>query len=95
MIGFIYRGWEDPGFGIGECVPVSPADIPVFMAQADAAVTLLAANGLSLTLTPMSGGGCWLNMTTVIYSDGFNAGALGGALDAIWTAVQTVNDMVA
>ena len=94
-VGFIYRGWDDPGFGIGECVPVLAAEMPVFMAQADVAVKFLATNGLSLTTEPMPDGGYWLNMTTVIYSDGFNAGTLAGALDAIWAGVRTVREMVA
>ena len=94
-VGFIYRGWDDPGFGIGECLPVSGDEMPVFMAQADSAIRLLATNGLTLTTSPIPGGGCWLNMTTVIYSDGFNAGTVGGALGAIGTAVRGVREMVA
>ncbi len=94
-VGFIYRGWDDPGFGIGECVPVSADEMPVFMAQAHTAVRLVATNGLALTTEPMSSGGCYLNMTTVIYSDGFNAGSLVGALGTIGTVVQTVREMVA
>ncbi len=94
-VAFIYRGWDDPGFGIGECVPVSADEMPVFMAQANAIITFLATNGLALTTEPMPGGGFWLNMTTAIYSSGFNAGVVGAALGTIAECTGTVRRMVA
>ena len=93
-MGFIYRGWDDPGFGVGECVPVSADEMPVLMAQVDAVTRLLATNGVALTITPLSAGGCWLDMTTVIYSDGFNAGTLRATLGTVAKCAATVRSMV-
>ncbi len=94
-VGFIYKGWDDPGFGIGECVPVSADEMPVFMAQANTAVRLVATNGLALTTEPMPNGGCYLNMTAGVYSAGFNAGVMDAALDTIAECSATIRSMVA
>lgn len=94
-MGFIYRGWNDPGFGIGECLQIPAQDMPLLMAQWSRTTSFLASNGVVHTKTTMPDGGCWLNMTTPIYADGFSAGTLKAALTTMTECVEMVRSLVA
>lgn len=94
-VGFIYRGWDDPGFGVGETLPIVPQNLAVFLAQAEEALRMLAASGLGVTTEPMAGGGCRLDMTSVIYSDGFNAGVLAATLQTVSESAAKIRGLVA
>jgi hypothetical protein len=94
-LGFIYRGWNDPGFGVGETVPIAPDSMALFMAQSERALRMLATNGLGVTTKPMPGGGYWLDMTSVIYSDGFNTSVLAATLHAVSESADSIRSLVA
>lgn len=94
-VGFIYKGWDDPGFGIGETIPIAPESMSLFMAQADSVRRMLAANGLSVTAKPVGDEGFWVDMTTVVYSEGLNAGALAAAIRTVADSADMLRRLVA
>lgn len=93
-IGFVYKGWDDPGFGIGETIEIPADNMCLFWAQKDAILHPLASNGIAVTARSTPDGGYWLEMTTVIYKDGFNANTLAEALGTIAKSAAAIREMV-
>jgi hypothetical protein len=93
-IGFIFRGWDDPGFGVGECVLVKAAAMPIFMAQEGVISDFLATNGFCMTMEELAGGECSLGLTTTVYAAGFNTGTLNAVLGTLEECSATVKSLV-
>lgn len=93
-LGYIYRGWDDPGFGIGESLLVSAEDGPILMAQAIVLSAFLAANGVCMTVDQLPFGGYCLNLNCCIYASGFNAGAVKEVVDTLAECSTTVKSLV-
>jgi hypothetical protein len=93
-LGFVYRGWDDPGFGIGEMILVTAHKTPSFMMRADVALRMLATRGIGVTATPDGNGSHWLGMTSVLYADGLNASTLAHALNTMTECTARVRAML-
>jgi hypothetical protein len=70
-VGYISKGWEDPGFRVGDLVEVPKANIPAVKAQAFNLLKFCATRGVVLTFEQKAGL-VEIQMDSVIYSDGFN-----------------------
>ena len=86
---------DDPGFGLGDTIPLDEVETLQFQAQAQATLHSLAANGMGVTMSTREGGGTWLEMSTVVYDAGFNASTLTGTLNAIMDCKEKVRKVVA
>jgi hypothetical protein len=68
-VGYISKGWDDPGFRIGELVTVPRTN--VVAENVTALMRFCAVCGVALTMKD-SAGSIEILMDSVIYSDGFN-----------------------
>jgi hypothetical protein len=81
-VGFISKGWDDPGFRVGELL-VLPADtLDAFRARATQIMDFCSTNGVVCTgrLTPV---GLELSLLDNIYSEGFNIATFLQTLEAV------------
>jgi hypothetical protein len=77
-VGFISKGWTDPGFRIGELVTV-PEGYPEDAEPPEYLRDFCATNGVALTRSRISDDTDWM-LEYVIYSSGFNAEMLRESL---------------
>lgn len=94
-IGCLYKGWSDPEFRLEELVPIPATSMIVFETQAPGALFSLASNGMGVSFCPMNGGGCFLQMTTAIYQDGFNAKTVAAAIQTLTECTDKVKGLIA
>ena len=94
-IGCLYKGWGDPGFRLEEMVPITANNMIIFEAQAPGALLSLASNGMGVSFCPMDGGGCFLQMTTVLYQDGFNTKTVAAAVQTLSECTDKVKNLLA
>lgn len=94
-LGFVYRGWDDPGFGVGDVIMVSAENMPLFGALSGRIFSRLATDGLAVTVHPLPTGGCCLAITSAIYSPGFNARVFGATLRTVAEATAWIERLMA
>ena len=87
-VGFISKGWTDPGFRIGELVTV-PEGYPEHAEPPEYLRDFCATNGVSLTRSLDFDDTCWF-LEYVIYSSGFNAEMLRESLDTFIECTEKV-----
>ena len=91
-VGFLAKGWEDPGFRVGDIVllPYPEARLsgvlPALREQA-------ALRGVALTARE-SEGVVEIHLEQVLYQDGFNASALAGTLTGIGECRRLIEPLV-
>ncbi len=80
-VGYISKGWDDPGFRVGEIIfltgPVKRSGKWI-----DDLRDYCATNGIAATIYP-SDDGVEVRLEFVLYSEGFNTPVLAGALDSL------------
>ena len=87
-LGYISKGWTDPGFRIGDTLEIDPWEADIFKAHAAELARFCATRGMALTLearTPMT---TEIQMDGVIYSEGFNRDSFQKTLDSLNTCVE-------
>lgn len=92
-IGYICKGWEDPGFRIGDVIEV-PKDRAAQCKAATAQIRkLCAVNGLGVTIEK-SGGARTISLDGVIYSEGFNKKTFKQTIETVIEVVQQIRQMI-
>lgn len=69
--GYISKGWDDPGFRVGDLIKVPRANNTVLQTAAYKLLSFCAIQGVVLTIKETSEG-VEIHMDSVIYKDGFN-----------------------
>jgi hypothetical protein len=87
-VGFIAKGWTDPGFRIGELVAV-PKGYPEHAEPPEYLRDFCATNGVGLSRSPDFDDTYWF-LEYVIYSSGFNAEMLLESLDTFIECTEKV-----
>lgn len=82
-LGYISKGWDDPGFRIGDVLPVPKSKIETLKQRASALMKFCATRGVAVTGEPNADGRTELHMDSVIYSDGFNKKVFTQVLDCL------------
>ena len=82
QLGFISKGWTDPGFRVGEVVMIPAEDIANFTARAEGVHDLCSTNGFACTVT-MTPDHCEVLIECVIYCTGFDGRTLSQSLAAL------------
>jgi hypothetical protein len=70
-VGYISKGWDDPGFRVGDLIKVPKANIPALKAHAYDLLKFCATRGVVVTFEE-NADVVEVQMDSVIYSDGFN-----------------------
>jgi len=70
-VGYISKGWDDPGFRVGDVIEVSKLKIATLKEHAYALLKYCATRGIVMTVEE-NDNSVKIQMDSVIYSDGFN-----------------------
>lgn len=81
-VGYISKGWDDPGFRIGDIVEIKKESIEAFKQSTYELLRFCATNGITFTMEKAKYG-LELQMEGVIYSDGFNKRVFQHTLEAL------------
>ena len=90
-IGYISKGWDDPGFRVGEVV-----DVLADRLTAETLKDLLnfcAVQGVAFTIAESNPGLIELRMDSVIYSEGFNKDVLRQVLECLSLCVEKARSL--
>ncbi|NLB54638.1 MAG: hypothetical protein GX811_02515 [Lentisphaerae bacterium] len=71
-VGYISKGWDDPGFRVGDVIEVSKWKITALKEHAYTLLKYCATRGVVMTVEENDDDSVMLQMDSVIYSDGFN-----------------------
>lgn len=92
-LGFISKGWEDPGFRIGDLIEIGWWDRDVLNANAHHIMRFCATNGIAMTIqeAPTS---MTLQLDGVIYQEGFNRETFLQTLDSLIACVEKIHALI-
>ncbi len=92
-LGYISKGWEDPGFRIGELVEIGWWDADVLKATTPQIMRCCATNGITMTIQegPLT---MTLQLDGVIYSEGFNRDTFLQTLDSLNACVEKIHALI-
>jgi hypothetical protein len=92
-MGYISKGWEDPGFRIGDLVQIGEWDRDVLKGHSHHIMRFCAMNGIAMTIpeTPTT---IALQLDGVIYSEGFNQDTFLKTLDSLNACVEKIRTLI-
>lgn len=92
-VGYISKGWDDPGFRIGDIVEVPKRKIASLREHAYSLLKYCATRGIVMTVEENDNDSVKLQMDSVIYSDGFNEKVFVQVLHYLTECVEKANEM--
>jgi hypothetical protein len=92
-MGYIAKGWHDPGFRIGEVIGVAQAKAVTLIRNAFQIMKLCATNGIGISVQETTDR-IELQLDGVIYSEGFNRDTFIKTLDTLHECVKKVRALV-
>jgi hypothetical protein len=92
-LGYIAKGWDDPGFRIGDVVEVSPGKIVTLTTNAFQIMRVCATQGIGISIHERPDG-IELALDGVIYSEGFSRETFRQTLDAVCECARKVRGLV-
>jgi len=86
-LGYISKGWTDPGFRIGDLIELPRSKVDIFKRNAYQLLTFCATNGIVMTVkeTPET---IEIAMDGVIYNEGFNKTTFKKTLETLNECVE-------
>jgi hypothetical protein len=92
-LGYISKGWEDPGFRIGDLVDIGWWDADVLKVNTPQIMRICATNGIGMTIqeAPLT---MTLQLDGVIYSEGVNRDTFLQTLDSLNTCVGKIESLI-
>lgn len=93
-IGYISKGWEDPGFRIGDLIEIEKSKEELFKGNAYEILCFCATNGIVLTVEETKDT-ITLQMEGVIYSEGFNKDTFLKTLETLNECVEKTQELLA
>jgi len=92
-IGYISKGWEEPGFRIGDLVVISKSRVESFKARAGQLLKHCATRGIVMTVEE-SVDSIILQVDGVIYNEGFNKITFMKTLSTLNTCVEKAHELI-
>jgi hypothetical protein len=91
-LGYISKGWEDPGFRIGDLVNIGWWDGDVLKATSHQIMRFCATNGITMTIqeNPIT---VTLQLDGVIYCEGLNRDTFHQTLDSLNACVEKIHTL--
>jgi hypothetical protein len=92
-MGYFSKGWEDPGFRIGDLVEIDPWEADIPKANTPHIIRFCATNGIAMTVqeTPTT---ITIQLDGVIYSEGFNRDTFLQTLDSLNACVEKIHALI-
>ncbi|MEI6972737.1 MAG: hypothetical protein WCL44_14620 [bacterium] len=92
-LGYIFKGWNDPGFRIGEVIHVPQSKADSFKRIAYPLLRFCAGNGIVMTVEE-TGAAIKILLDGVLYSEGFNKATFRKTLDTLNECVEKADDLI-
>ena len=92
-MGYISKGWEDPGFRVGDLLVVPRSKAGCFKTCLSPIQKFCAANGIAMTVTKTKES-IEIQMDGVIYSDGFNKKTFVSTLETLHECVEKAKELI-
>jgi len=92
-MGYISKGWDDPGFRVGNIVNIPKDKIMAFKKNAYSLLQFCAVQGVAMTVQEQEGS-AELHMDSVIYSEGFNKRVLEQVLEQLNVCVNKAKNLI-
>jgi hypothetical protein len=92
-VGYISKGWEDPGFRIGDMIVVPKSKAAQFKATVREIRKFCATNGIVMTVKRTKDS-IEIQMDGVIYSEGFNKKTFMNTLDTLRECVSKARSLI-
>jgi hypothetical protein len=92
-VGYISKGWDDPGFRIGEIVEIEKRKLASLKEHAFELLKFCATNGVTMTIEDRKDS-IEIQMSSVIYSDGFNKKVFEQTLHHLNLCVEKAEDLI-
>jgi len=92
-MGYISKGWEDPGFRIGDLIEIEKWKEESFKVNAYEILRFCATNGIVLTVEETKDT-ITLQMEGVIYSEGFNKDTFMKTLETLNECVEKAQELI-
>ncbi len=92
-VGYISKGWNDPGFRVGDLVEVPKANIPALKVHIYALLKFCATRGVVVTIEEQPDV-VEIQMDSVIYSDGFNKKVFEQVLHYLCVCVEKAKELI-
>lgn len=93
-VGYISKGWEEPGFRVCELIKVPKSAISVLKTNVYALLKFCATRGVAVTIEEKTDS-VQLHMGSVIYSAGFNKKVFAQVLDSLTECTDKVHELFA
>ena len=93
-MGYISKGWEDPGFRIGDLITMEKSKQESFKANAYEILRFCATNGIVMTVEEPKDT-ITLQMEGVIYSEGFNKDTFSKTLETLNECIEKTQELLA
>jgi hypothetical protein len=92
-LGYISKGWEDPGFRIGDLVEIDQWEADILKANTPHIIRFCATNGIAMTVqeSPTT---VALHLDGVIYSEGFNRDTFLKTLDTLNACAEEIHTLI-
>jgi len=92
-VGYISKGWGEPGFRVGDVIEIPRTNIPSFKEHVFSLLNFCAVRGVSISFEEKDNM-FEIQMDAVIYSDGFNKKVFEQVLHYLNVCVERVNDLI-
>ncbi len=93
-VGYISKGWGEPGFRVGDVIIVPKANRPLVKAAAYTLLSFCATRGVVLTFNDTADG-VEIHMNSSIYTDGFNGKVFEQSLGCLNDCVEKAEKLLA
>jgi len=93
-MGYISKGWEDPGFRIGDIIEIPKNKLDSFKANVYNILRFCATNGIGMTVSETKDA-VTIHMDGVIYSEGFNKDTFMKTLETLNECVEKAESLLA
>jgi len=92
-LGYISKGWEDPGFRIGDLVHIDPWEADAFRANANSLMRFCTTNGIGMVVQEAPSL-IEIQLDGVLYSEGFNKETFLKTLDSLNACVEKIHTLI-
>lgn len=92
-VGYISKGWDDPGFRIGELIRVPNRKLPSFKTVAYEILRFCATNGIVMTVKETDDA-VEIHMNGSIYCEGFNKATFRKTLETLNECAEKAEEMI-
>lgn len=93
-VGYISKGWKDPGFRIGDIMVLDEESLDAFRRKSDKVLNVCATQGIACGAHAVEGNKLQLDFSICIYQEGFNAPTFARALETFEMGMNKVRSLL-